>query len=213
MKRVAALLVLAGFLMTAGCSVAVVPRPTDDVRLDPLDNSLVGTKNGVTVQARLESLAVAPYVLQDNVSSFFVTVQNDTSAVVSVPLQAFLLVTDEGRQLAPLDPSSIHELVSRESFHLIPYPYVGYYYLEDRERGAFFNTFESALPFFAENHPQDLVTEALPQNELVPGAKFGGVVYFPVDFTRESGAELRVYLPGSPRDARADFVFPFFVEK
>jgi hypothetical protein len=103
--------------------------------------------------------------------------------------------------------------VSRDSTYLIPYPYVGYYYLEDTEEAGAINTFDSSLPFYAENHPQELLMNAFPVTSILPGARVAGRLYFGLDLPQRSSVELRVYLPGTPRSGAADFSFPFSIEK
>lgn len=200
-------------LFLGGCGVTVVPKPTASAVLNPTDNSLTEDKAGVIISARVQDLEVAPYRMVDNVTSFYVTVNNKTGREVSIPLESFLLIDDEGNQFRPIEPGKIQGIVSRDSSYLIPYPYVGYYYLEDKEKSAFFNTFESALPFYAENYPQDIFTQALPAGAVIPGAKISGLVYFVIDLHLKKGVQLGVYLPDSPKTAHPDYVFPFSIEK
>ncbi len=196
-----------------GCGVAVVPKPTPSAVLNPADNSLTEAKDGVSVTARVQDLEVAPYEMVDNITSFYIVIDNGSGQEISLPLESFLLIDDEGNQYRPIEPGNIQEVVSRDSTYLIPYPYVGYYYLEDKEKSAFFNTFSSSLPYYAENYPQDIYTEALPSGTVIPGAKISGLVYFVIDLATRSGIELRVYRPGTPETAPSDYKFPFSIEK
>lgn len=200
-------------LFLAGCGVTVVPKPTASAVLNPVDNSLIEEKAGVSISARVQDLEVAPYRMVDNLTSFHVTVSNKTGHEISIPLESFLLIDDEGNQYRPIEPGKVQGMVSRDSQYLIPYPYVGYYYLEDKEKTAFFNTFESALPFYAENYPQDIFTQALPAGSVIPGAKISGLVYFVIDLYLKQGVELRVFLPDTPKTARPDYTFPFSIDK
>ncbi len=200
-------------LFLGGCGVTVVPRPTASAVLNPSDNSLSEEKAGVVVSARVQDLEVAPYRMVDNLTSFHVTVSNQTDQEISLPLDAFLLIDETGNQYRPIEPGNIQGIVSKDSQYLIPYPYVGYYYLEDKEKSAFFNTFESSLPFYAENYPQDIYTQALPAGSVIPGATISGLVYFVIDLYLHSGVELRAYLPGTPSTAPPDYAFPFSIEK
>jgi len=123
-----------------------------------------------------------------------------------------MLRDGEGRQYPAITPERVREIVSKDTVYLIPYPYVGYYYLEDQERGASQQTMTSSLPFYAEYHPQDIFTRALPAVPVLPHSKSSGVVYFIVDLTRTDRAELLLYpdprMQGEPR-----YRFPFNVEK
>ena len=51
----------------------------------------------------------------------------------------------------------------------------------------------SSLPFYAEYHPQEIFTRALPAGAILPHAKVAGVVYFIADLTRTDRAELLVF--------------------
>ena len=60
-----------------------------------------------------------------------------------------------GRQYRSITPERVREIVSKDTVYLIPYPYVGYYYLADQAMAAHDNAFSSSMPFYAEYHPQD----------------------------------------------------------
>jgi len=212
MKNSLLLSFLAVFALS-GCGVAVVPKPTPSAILNPADNSLTEVKGGLSVTARVQDLEVAPYRMVDNITSFYIVIDNNTGHDVSLPLESFLLVDDGGNQYRPIEPGSIQNIVSRDSMYLIPYPYVGYYYLEDKEKSAFYNTFDSSLPFYAENYPQDIYTQALPYGSVIPGANISGVIYFVIDLTTKNGVELRITRPDTPVTAHPDYVFPFSIEK
>lgn len=200
-------------LLLAGCGFTVVPRATGTATVDLAERSVSETKNGVRMTTRVLDLEVAPYHAVENLTSFQVTVENLTDQPLTVPLESFLLLDQDGMQYRAVPPERVIEIAKKDSAYLIPYPYVGYYYLEDREKGAFFNTFDSALPYFAENYPQDVRTRGLPQDSIIPGAKITGAVYFLVDLGTLKSFEMRVYLPGTSVSGPADFTLPFSIEK
>lgn len=206
------LLLLAATWFFSACSVKVVPLPTATAIVNPADNSLTEVHDGVAVTARLDQLSVQPYQLVDNLTSFHITIDNQTDKPVDVPADAFLLKDDGGRQYRTISPERVREIVSKDTVYLIPYPYVGYYYLEDQEQGAFRQTMASSLPFYAEYHPQDIFTRALPTGSVLPRSKSAGVIYFIVDLTRSNRTELLLYadplMQGEPR-----YRFPFSIEK
>lgn len=206
------LLILAATLCCSACSVKVVPLPTATAVFNPADNSLTEVHGGVAVTARLDQLTVQPYQLVDNLTSFHITIDNQTDKPVDIPVDAFLLKDDEGRQYRTISPERVREIVSKDTVYLIPYPYVGYYYLEDQEHGSFRQTMASSLPFYAEYHPQDLFTRALPAGPVLPGSKAAGVVYFIVDPLRVGRVELLVF-PGAELSGEPRYRFPFTVEK
>lgn len=206
------LLFLAAVLLLTACSIKVVPQPTATALLNPGDNSLTESYDGVAVTARLDQLSVQPYQLVDNLTSFHITIDNQTEKQVGFPVDGFLLKDGEGRQYPAITPERVREIVSKDTVYLIPYPYVGYYYLEDQERGAFQQTMASSLPFYAEYHPQDIFTRALPAGPVLPHSKSSGVIYFIADLTRTDRAELLLY-PGSRMQGEPRYRFPFTIEK
>ncbi|MHB1398411.1 MAG: hypothetical protein ACYDAI_11735 [Trichloromonadaceae bacterium] len=190
-----------------------MPKPTATALLDPATNALSWSAKGVNLSVKLVDQDVARTQMIDRVASFSVTAANLTGKELTLPLSSYLLVDDQGNQVRPITPEELLRIVSRESFYLIPYPYFGYYYLEDRAKLSSFNTMTSPLPYFPENHPQAILTEAVPTAAIVPGAKVSGLVYFLVDFEKKQQIEFRAYLPGADTSAAPDFSFPFSVEK
>jgi len=207
------LMLLSTVLFLCACGVHVVPMPTATGVVNPADNSIIESAKGMVVSARLQEMAVDPYRMVDNVTSFYFDIENKSGNEISVPLDSFILIDDGGNQYRPIPPSEIQNIVSRDSTYLIPYPYVGFYYLQDAERYSFENTVTTSLPFDAQNFPQDIYTEALPAGTILPGARISGTVYFLIELAVKKSFELRVYLPGSPVSGPADFTFPFSIEK
>ena len=197
----------------AGCGVAVVPSPQADGTVNAEERSITQNRANLEVTVRVQDLEYRPYQMVENITAFFVAVENGKPREISLPLSAFVLMDGQGNQYRPVSAEKVHEIIARDSFYLMPYPFVGYYYLEDAARAHYDTQFESALPYFPQRYPQDIYTEALPDGEVLPGARVSGLVYFIVDLTRKESFELRLYLPGTPPSAPADFNFPFFVEK
>jgi hypothetical protein len=208
------LAVLVGLtLLLAGCGIKIVPQPTALGVINPADRSITINREGVIVSARVQDLEVAPYRMVDNITSFYVVINNRTQQEVLMPVTSFVLLDQDNRQYRPIHPAEVQAIVSRDSTYLIPYPFVGYYYLEDQHKGAVFNTFSSSLPFFAENHPQDLHTEALSETPILPGALISGKIYFVIDLATQKSVELRLYPLGADTAQPAAYTFPFSIEK
>lgn len=203
---------LAAALVCSACGVRVVPQSTASAMVNPADNSLTEVHDGVAVTAQLDQLSVQPYQLVDNLTSFHIIVDNQTDKPVEIPNEAFLLKDGDGRQYRIITPERVREIVSKDTAYLIPYPYVGYYYLDDQERGAFNQTMASSLPFYAEYHPQDIFTRALPAGPVLPHSKSAGVIYFIVDLTRTDRAELLLF-PSPQMQGEPRYRFPFSIEK
>lgn len=205
-------LLVSATLFCSACSVKVVPQPTASAILGPVDGSLSESHDGITVTARVDQLSVQPYQLVDNLTSFQITIDNRTDKQIDIPTEAFVLKDGDGQQYRTITPERVKEIVSKDTVYLIPYPYVGYYYLDDQERSGFHQTMTSSLPYYAEYHPQDIFTRALPAGPVLPHANVAGVIYFIADLTRTDYAELLLYsnpqLQGEPR-----YRFPFKIEK
>lgn len=207
MKHMLAMFTL--FLCCA-CSVSVAPIATPSGTINSEDKSITETHAGIAFTVKHDELSVAPYAMVDNITSFYVTIDNRTPNAVSFPPQAFLLKDGDGRQYRSVTPERVREMVSKDAVYLIPYPYVGYYYLEDQERLAYANTFKSALPFYAEYHPQDIFTRALTQESILGNSKVSGDVYFIADLEKSGYAELQVF-PGAAASGQPLLIFPFAV--
>jgi len=161
------ILVVSILLLCSACSVSVSPIATPTGIINPEDNSLTETHDGVSFTVKLDQLSFGPYQQVDNITSFHVNINNQTESQISFPSSAFLLKDGNGRQYRSITPERVREIVSKDSVYLIPYPYVGYYYLEDQARVAYQDTFSSSLPFYAEYHPQDIFTRALTEEPLL----------------------------------------------
>ncbi len=200
-------------LLIGGCGINIVPKPTALTILNPNDNSLLQSKGNLVISARVQDLEVAPYRMVDNITSFYLTIRNKSDQPAIIPLESFLLVDSRGEQYRPIPPDEIQGIVRRDSEYLIPYPYVGFYYMEDSGKYGFSNTLSSALPYYAENHPQDIFTRALPIDTILPGNLITGEIYFLVDLALKEAVDLRLYLPNTPITGPSDYQFSFTIEK
>lgn len=206
-------LLLSTLWLCAACgTVGVVPTPTATALLDPTGTMLTEVHEDVAVTVRVDALSVQPDPVNENVAALHLVIDNRSSRPIAIARDAFVLKGLAGTQFPLLTPQRVLELVSRETAYLIPYPYVGYYYLEDQERYFADNRLTSSLPYYAEYHPQEILGRALPESPVLPGGRLSGVLYFLADLTAEGGAELLIFqdagLQGSPR-----FRFPFLIAK
>lgn len=199
------------FFFIVGCAPTIKPLATGDNSVDAKQESLTSEKDGIRITANVRDLDYAPYRMVDTITSFEVAIENKTDQPYKLPLSSFLLVAGDGEQYRPFSPGEVRDIVSKDSSYLIPYPFVGYYYLEDREKIAAENTFESSLPFYAENHPQDIFIQALPEDTIVPEAKISGLIYFVVDLASKKQVDLRVY-PDGDFSLQPRFSFKFGIE-
>ena len=211
MQRLRPALFLVLSLIVAACSAKVTPVQTPTGTINPAENSLTETRSGIAVTVKLDELSVSPYQMVDNITSFHVVIANQTDTPFEVSWNAFMLRDGQKRQYRSIKPEQVREIVSKDTVYLIPYPYVGYYYLEDHEKVSHFNTFSSSLPFYAEYHPQDIFTRALPEGSVLPGSKVAGVVYFIADLESTDKAEL-LYFVQPEAQGEPVYTFPFAIE-
>lgn len=199
-------------LLCSACSVKVSPIATATGTINQEEQSITERRDGVAFTVKVDELSVAPYQIVNNITSFHVEIDNQTDQPVSYPSKAFLLKDGNGQQYRSVTPEKVREIVSKDTVYLIPYPYVGYYYLEDQAMVTHADTFSSSMPFYAEYHPQDIFTRALTEEPILKKSKAAGVVYFIADLERSNYAELQVYSGG---DATGEplLKFPFAIEK
>ena len=196
------------FVLT-GCGAKIIPQQVPGGSLDLDAGSQTISRDGVSISAKVQDLQYAPYRQVDNITSFFLSVSNNTAKPWKFPFEKLLLVANDGRQYTAISPLQVKELVSRDLPYMVPYPYVGYYYLEDAQKGSYFNSFTSDLPYYAANNPQDIFTQALPEDAIQPGNRIEGLVYFVADLESMTSFKLSVPLPSSDQS----LVYPFAVEK
>jgi hypothetical protein len=198
----------------AGCaSLKVIPEPVQNGIVNEKENSLTITKDNISVTARSGDIEIVSYNLEGNVSSFFVIVDNQTNNELAISSDSFLLIDNDGRQYFPLTPEKVKEIIARDTYYLIPYPYVGFYYLEDYEKSSFYNRMTSDRPYFYEVYPQDIYTKSIPTGSIIPKAKVAGLVYFRIDLEGKKGVSLKLFKKDTPKSSTADFVFPFKIVK
>lgn len=203
--------VICMFLIT-GCSHKVVPVPVESGVIDSKQLAQTIAREHISITVGSAESHLYSYNLDGAVSAFSLVIDNLGSGEVAVDPGMFLLVDDEGNQYFPLTPEKVKEIISRDSYYLIPYPYVGFYYLEDYEKSSFYNTFTSEKPYYYEVYPQDIYTKALAGGTLIPKAKMSGLVYFKINLNGKKGVKLLVYKSGTSKSAPADFTFPFKIE-
>lgn len=212
------LFICLSFLFFAGCGITVAPISTERNIIDLSTGVSKSSSDGVTVTAKILDLEVSPFVYTNNVTSFFITINNQKSDSLSIPLDSFILVDSEGHQFRALEPSQVVSLAKASSDYLVPYPYVGYYYLGDKEQGSFENvtgmsTYNSSMSFPKEPYPAQILLESLPVDSVLPRGQVSGAVYFPVDLYEKESVELRIYPPEAPPPAPATFTFPFKISR
>ena len=169
MKRTIILMSLIALLLAGCSSVKVVPELAVNGRINSGDNSQTIISNGVEVTARVDDTGINSYNLDDTVTALHIVIKNSTDREIAFGDDSYLLVDESGLQYSLLTPENVRAMLKKDSYYLVPYPYVGFYYLEDYEKTNAYNRFNSALPYYYDLYPQDLYTKALQASNGHPG--------------------------------------------
>lgn len=211
LARICAL--LAAVLLSGCSSLKVIPEPAPSGVINQKESSQTLVKDGIRVTVAPADTDMINYSVQGVVASFDVIIQNTSSTEVAFDNSSFLLIDAGKRQYYPLTPEKIREMLAKDTYYLLPYPYVGFYYLEDYEKAQFKNTTNSNLPYYFELKPQDIHLRALPTESVIPEASIRGLIYFNADLSTMSSFSVNVYRKGASKSSPPDFVFPFKVVK
>lgn len=199
---------------SSGCgTVNVLPVLVEDGNINAADNSQTISRNSVEIKAKVSDTAINAYNLEGTVTAFLLGISNSSSNETAFAEDSFVLVDESGLQYSLITPEKVRELIKKDSYYLMPYPYVGFYYLEDFQRTSFYNRFNTSLPYYYELYPQDLFTKSLPFTTIIPGMKIEGLVYFKIDLAAHQQVKLYVYRKGVSKSAPPEFIFPFKIVK
>ncbi|WP_026362312.1 hypothetical protein [Geopsychrobacter electrodiphilus] len=198
----------------SGCGgVTILPSPKGMGKINAQDMSISQTNEQVSVTAKIMDIEVRPYQMQQNICSFKVLISNNRNEEISLPADNFLLSDSKGNQFLPVSPAKIKELVADHDPYLIPYPYVGYYYEGDAERGMIRNGFNREVTYFPTKNPQNIVLDALPDVKIEPGKQVSGLIYFLTDLRAMDGFTLEGAAVLSKGVKSSKFIFSFSVVK
>lgn len=201
-------------VLCAGCSsVKVIPEQSGNGRINASDNSQTIMGNGVEVTARVDETGINSYNLETTVTSFFISIKNATDREIAFGDDSYVLVDESGLQYSLLTPENVRAMLKKDSYYLVPYPYVGFYYLDDYEKTSAYNQINSALPYYYELYPQDIYTKALQPITVIPGMKVEGLTYFKIDPAAHQHVTLLVFRKGASKSSPPDFSFPFKIVK
>lgn len=212
MKKSIFFIILA-LTILAGCSVKIVPEPVPAGTINEKENSITLSKEGTVVTISPADPGMLNYNLEGMVASFNVEIRNNGDREISFDTDSFILIDSNKRQYYALTPEKIRQMLAKDTYYLLPYPYVGFYYLEDYELAAFKNSTNSNLPYFFELRPQDIYTRALSSEAIIPNANIKGLVYFNVDIETLASFRINLYRKGGSKSSEPDFIFPFKVVK
>jgi len=203
---------IAAVFCTACGSVTINPIASPSGKVNLPDQSITERRDNVAFTVRHDALSVSNNPMTDTVSAFHVTIDNQTDKQVSFPPQVFVLKDSDGQQYRSISPDRVKEIISKDTVYLIPYPYVGYYYLRDQLVASQSDALSSELPFYAEYHPQNIFARALPEEPVLERSKVSGNVYFLVDLAKTTRADLLLF-PDVGTTGEPLAIFSFSVEK
>ena len=213
MKHSLILMSLVAMLLVGCSTVKVVPELAVNGRINAPDNSQTIITNGVEVTARVDETEINSYNLEGTVTAFYISIRNTTDREVSFGDDSYLLVDESGLQYSLLTPENLRTMLKKDSYYLVPYPYVGFYYLEDYEKTSAYNRTNSALPYYYDLYPQDLFTKSLPATTVIPGMKVEGLTYFKIDPATHQNIKLLIFRKGVSKSSPPEFSFPFRIIK
>jgi len=210
--KISTLSILLVMALITGCaSVKAIPEQVPGGVINSKDNSLTITKDNLVITVAVADTDMVNYNIDAMIASFNVEIRNNGASEVIFNKESFVLIDSNQRQYYPLTPERIKEMLAKDTYYLLPYPYVGFYYLEDYELAQFKNSTSSNLPYYFELYPQDLYTNALPFDPIIPNAGIRGLIYFQADLHSLTSFSVNVYKKGAAKSAPPDFIFPFKV--
>lgn len=205
--------IMLALIVLAGCSIKIVPEPVPSGIINEKESSITFSKESVVVTVAPADPGMLNYNLESMVASFSVEIQNNSDKEISFDTESFILIDSNKRQYYSLTPEKIRQMLAKDTYYLLPYPYVGFYYLEDYELAAFKNSTNSNLPYYYELRPQDIYTKALSSEAIIPNAGIKGLVYFNVDIETLTSFRINLYKKGASKSSEPAFAFPFKVVK
>jgi len=201
-------------MILSGCSsVKIIPEPVPAGVINQKDNSLTIAKNSTVITVGSAESDFVNYNIDTIVAAFHVEIQNLGDNEILFDNDGFLLVDSDNKQYYALTADKVLKMMAKDTYYLLPYPYVGFYYLEDYEKAAFKDSTNTNLPYYYEFYPQDIIAKSLPTGSVIPKARISGLVYFNVDLPSLKAFRLQIYKKGTSKSAEPDFVFPFKVVK
>ncbi|NOY13787.1 MAG: hypothetical protein GXP51_08965 [Deltaproteobacteria bacterium] len=201
------------FLLTACSSVVISPQPRPGSQIDATGRQVSRTTHGVKLTVKIYDVSVRPSPVEQNYCSFWVTVTNLRDVLLPLKISDFQLIDDQGRQYPAADPDKLSELLTINEPYLIPYPYVGFYYLQDSVLAGADNQFKSESSFYSFRRPESLKLDALPETEVLPAATVAGAIYFPAELRTMRSFSLRYQTGALPGQKSFQISLPFTVEK
>lgn len=194
MQRTIALFIGLLALAGQGCATTLVPAPGAH-RVPGVGHAADARLEGVHILASAEAWSGFPSDLEDIVTSFLVTITNDSDRALEIRYEHFALQTPGGVVFAALPPfqvtgvalEPIDALGPTAGFGFSVAPYLSPWYPGWSVYGGpfpfhagYYGGFDVFYPSFGRiNLPtSDMIERALPEGVLAPGGRISGFVYF-----------------------------------
>lgn len=200
-------------LLLSGCGVQVIPRTSDQVSLDVDKKTVIATENGLTLSAKVQDLDFGPYTGVNNITAFYVKITNNNQEERTVPLASFMLFDQDKTLYRPLESDRVTALTHQEANYLIPYPYVGFYYLQDSTDFDYATQSASNLEYSPHKTLASAETYALPVGSIPSGANIAGMLFFNIDLYEKKSVDLTLQLPSDGSVPETKFSILFDVVK
>jgi len=199
--------------LLSGCGVQVVPRTSAQISLGADKETVTATQNGLTLTAKVQDLDFGPYTGENNITAFYVKISNNSQEERSVPLAAFLLFDQDRKVYRPLESDRVTALTRQEANYLIPYPYVGFYYLQDSTDFDYSTQSASSLAYSPLKTTGSAEAYALPVGTIPSGAHIAGMLFFNIDLYEKKFVDLTLQMQNDGNVPDTEFSFLFDVVK
>ncbi len=203
-KAKAAVILRALRVATAAAALAACAGP--QLRPDTPAGSgpIVQETAGLQVSVEAEAWRGRPKWLADYVLPFLVQVKNTGEVPVAVLGTDFVLLDDTSRQYTPLPPSDVVVLLGGRSPGVAISPSAG---VTGSTAGG--TIFGAGLGFSfggSASAAWDVISAALPEESVQPGAAAQGFLYFPLPASPYKALRV-IFIPRQATAPRLDFVF------
>lgn len=200
-------------LLLSGCGVQVIPRTSAQISLGADKETVTSTENALTLSVKVQDLDFGPYTGENNITAFYVKIINNGQEERSVPLAAFMLFDQDRKVYRPLEPDRVTALTRQEANYLVPYPFVGFYYLQDSAEFDYEMQSASNLAYSPQKSAVSVESYALPVGAIPSGAYIDGMLYFNIDLYDKKNVDLTLQLHGEGNIPETKFSILFDVVK
>ncbi len=198
--------------LTACSSVRVFPQPVADESF-LLDVDLVRQTDELRVRMRLRDISVRPAPVESNICSFWVELENRSELMLPVSPKDFVLIAGDGQLFQSIEPEILLAQTKISAPYLIPYPYIGYYYLQDAYRAEARDQFVSQQAYFGSRRGEHIVLDGLTAQDVFPETRIAAAIYFPAELRTMKSFKIRYQVQGLPGEQSFPLDFAFSVEK